>query len=305
MTMLPTTAMLLVNPVARRVRRKFDAARALAYIRRRGLQCRLEIPSSEESLIQEAQRSAERGDDLLFVAGGDGTLRMAAGSIAGSETALAALPGGTANVWCKDARIPLRFRSAIDAHITGQTLSVDLGEADGKPFLLMAGIGWDAAITGTVNHRLKRLAGPAAHGVRGLRMLPSLKPERLEWTDDSGDHAEDCGLMVVSNTRLYGGIVRFSPGASVTDGLLDVCALAPEGLWSGLRLLGRLALAKLADDPWVVSGRTKTVHIATGGIPFQLDGDAIGETPLTLSVRPAALKVRLPSGALPDMFRGA
>ena len=77
----------------------------------------------EEEVAEPLAAEAEREDDLLFVAGGDGTLRLAAGAIAHSGTALAALPGGTINVWCKEVQIPRSFRDAIDAHVSGQTLA--------------------------------------------------------------------------------------------------------------------------------------------------------------------------------------
>ena len=299
MTQPSTKVTLLVNPVTRRVQRKFDAEGAHRYLGKRGIDCRLEIPDSERALVAVARQAAERGDDLLFIAGGDGTLRLAAGAIADSDTALAALPGGTANVWCKEARIPNKFRAAVDAHINGQTVSMDLGLAGEEPFLLMVGIGWDAAITGSVNSRLKRATGPAAYGIRGLRMLPGLKTQRMEWSDDSGVHAEDCGLIVVSNTRLYGGIVRFSPQAAANDGLLDICAVVPDGRGSGIRLVGALARGKLSSDSGATTYQTRSIDVTTACLPMQLDGDALGETPVTISVRPKALRVRVPAGALP------
>lgn len=302
MTNPPTTATLLVNPVARRVRKRFNAPGALRYIQKQGIDCRLEIPGSVEDLVREARHSAERGDDLLFVAGGDGTLRLAAGAIAHSGTALAALPGGTINVWCKEVQIPRSFRDAIDAHVSGQTLVMDLGDADGEPFMLMAGIGWDAAITGSVNRRLKRLTGPGAYALRGLLKLPSLKTAEMTWADDAGRHVHDCGLIVVSNTRLYGGVVRFSSQAIANDGLLDLCALVPGGLGHGTRLLGRLALGKLANDRAAMTSRTSSIQVETPGLPVQLDGDAAGETPLTVRLQPSAVNVRVPAGEVPGIF---
>lgn len=302
MTEPPSTATLLVNPIARRVRKRFNAPGALRYIRARGVECRLEIPDSVEALVEAARQSAERADDLLFVAGGDGTLRLAAGAIAHSGTALAALPGGTANVWCKEVRISRGFRDAIDAHISGQTLTMDLGEADGEPFMLMAGIGWDAAITGSVNSRLKRMTGPGAYALQGILKLPSLKTAEMTWADNAGRHVHDCGLIVVSNTRLYGGLVRFSPDAIANDGLLDLCALIPGGLGQGTRLLGRLALGRLANDPRALTRRTSSIQVETPGLPVQLDGDAAGETPVTISLQPGAVKVRVPSGEVPGVF---
>ena len=303
MTDTPSQATLLVNPMARRVRKGFNAEGAAAYIRRRGSECELKIPDSAEALRTAARESAARGDDLLFVAGGDGTLRLAAGAIAGSSTALAALPGGTANVWCKEVGLPRSFRKCIDAHLDGQTVAMDLGDANGEPFMLMASLGWDALIARDVDTRVKRATGPAAYGLRGLRMLPSLRTQTFNWTDDEGPHSADCGLMVVSNTSLYGGLVRFSPDASAVDGLLDLCVWEPRGPASSVRLLTSLAAGRLDRSSLARTYRSSSIAIETGGIPMQLDGDPAGETPVRLSMRPGALRVRVPKGELPAVLR--
>ena len=126
--------------------------------------------------IREAAQSATRGDDLLFVIGGDGSVRDAALGLAGSNTALAAVPAGTVNIWAKEAGIPNGLRAAVDAHITGQSVHIDLGRAAGQCFLLMAGIGWDAQVARNVAPWLKRHLGDIAYIIQAGWMLPQLRP---------------------------------------------------------------------------------------------------------------------------------
>ncbi len=103
-----TSASVLLNRFARGAGR-FDAESAIRYLEGQGLRTQLAVPETPAETTAAARAAAERGDDLVFVVGGDGTLRLAAGGLAGSESALAALPGGTANVWMKEAGIPGGF----------------------------------------------------------------------------------------------------------------------------------------------------------------------------------------------------
>ena len=101
--MIPNpAATLLVNRAARGVGATFPAERLRAYLRRHGIETLVEFPDSPLAMTRAASSAANRGDALLFVAGGDGTLRVAAEGIESSDTALAALPLGTVNGWARE-----------------------------------------------------------------------------------------------------------------------------------------------------------------------------------------------------------
>ena len=105
-------ATLLVNSAARGVKASFDPTRMVRYLEKRGVTTALMLPDSAADATVKARASAERRDDLLFAVGGDGTMRDVAKGLAGSETALAAVPGGTVNIWAKEAGIPNTMRAA-------------------------------------------------------------------------------------------------------------------------------------------------------------------------------------------------
>lgn len=296
------TATILVNPTARRVRHGFNAPGAKRFLERHGIATRIAVPESARGFEREARRAAERGDDLLFSVGGDGTLRLAAGAIAGSETALAVIPAGTADVWAKETGIPRGFRAAFEAHIRGQRLQADLGRAGGEPFLLLASLGWDAEIASHVSGPVKRILGPGAYVLHGALRAPRMRPSAMRWSDDTGSHEADVAVMVISNSRLYGGMVSFTPGATVDDGLLDACVLCPAGHGDGVRLAAKLGLGRLAGDRCVACSRSPTYTIETPGIPLEVDGDVVGASPVEIRVEPGALMVSVPAGAPPPIF---
>ncbi len=296
-------ATLLVNPEARGVRETFDGGRVLRYLSRHGITARLVVPSSPEDASRAARESADRGDDLLFTVGGDGTVRDAAAGLRGSPTALAAIPAGTVNVWAREARIPNRLRAALDAHITGQIVPIDLGLADGRCFMLMAGIGWDAEIVHRVAPRMKRLLGDLAYVAQAARMAPRLRPHQVRWCSGGEQFDEPLAWMVLGNTRLYGGKVQLTPAATVDDGLLDLVALCPSTFRDGLRLAARVAMSRAYNDRHIIQGRTAEVRIETPGMAVQLDGDYAGETPMSFSIAPRALNVSVPAGPLTAIFQ--
>jgi diacylglycerol kinase (ATP) len=298
----PRRATVLVNPAARGVSERFDGSRVVRYLAGHGIEARLVVPPSPLEATREAALSAARGDDLLFVVGGDGSVRDAALGLAHSNTALAALPAGTVNIWAKEAGIPKGLKGALDAHISGQSAHMDLGRANGQCFLLMAGIGWDAEVARRVPLSLKRHFGDYAYLAQTAWMLPHFRPRLAQWTADATAAEEPLAWMVLGNTRLYGGRIRLTPNATIDDGQLDYIALCPETIIDGARLATKLSLGRFHNDARVFEGRAQQITISTPGLPVQLDGDFAGETPMTFAADPGALLVSVPAGPLTLVF---
>jgi len=296
-------ATILVNPEARHSIRRFDPEGALEFLSARGFQVRLTVPASAAQATDAARATAEHGDEFLFVVGGDGSLRAVAKGLAGSSTALAAVPAGTVNIWAREIGLPLdSWEAALECHLGGQIVPVDLGRADGHCFMLMAGVGWDAAVAKRVPSRLKRRLGDIAYVLQAAGMLPQLRPSPAHWTIDGEPQEGRLAFMVIGNTRLYGGLVQFTKSAYADDGLLDVLALCPGSIVDGARLGMKTLTGRLGGDHHVLESRARSVSIETAGIPVQLDGDFIGETPMEFRIDPGALRVSVPAGPLPAIF---
>jgi YegS/Rv2252/BmrU family lipid kinase len=295
-------ATVLVNPAARRVTERFEATAVIRYLAQHGVEADLVIPDSAEGATRAARAAAQLGHDAVFAIGGDGTLRDCAAGLAGTETALAALPAGTANVFCREINIPRGLRAGLDAHLHGQLAWMDLGRAGGQPFLLMASAGWDARVAASVSGRLKRRFGEWAYILQGLWMARGMRNTPMTWRSGIAVNEIPAVLMVMSNTRLYGGRVRFSPNAMANDGLLDVVAISPRGPRDVLRVALKLLARRLADDRAVAASQQSELTIETPGIAVQADGDFLGETPMRFAVEPASLLVSLPAGRLPSLL---
>lgn len=177
---------------------------------------------------QAVKRAVSEGHDLVVVGGGDGTVASAAGLVAGTDVVLGVLPLGTANDLARTLEIPRDLSRAFAALAEGKVVDIDLGRANGRPFLNVASAGLSVAVTQALSPRLKRLIGPLAYGVATLRSYAKHKPfhARLEFPE--GDHEpvelENLLQVAVGNGRYYGGGNAVSPTAGIDDHTLDIYA---------------------------------------------------------------------------------
>lgn len=173
-------------------------------------------------------QAAEKRDevDVIAVYGGDGTVVEAAKALYKTDTPLAILPGGSANVIAKDIGIPLNIEQAIsDLLVTakGNIKKVDMAEVNGEPIFLHVSIGLFADFVKETSRELKNILGQAAYGVTTLR-LPQLSTQsKYTFTIDGREYErKGVGLHVANSGNLGFTNLSFFPTMSITDGKLDL-----------------------------------------------------------------------------------
>lgn len=249
-----------------------------------------------------ARLAAEQGYHLVIAAGGDGTINEVINGLVGSQTALATLPLGTMNVWARELGLPLQPRAAATALLSWKPRPIDLGRAGEHYFLLMAGIGFDAAITAGVKPDEKRRFGALAYVVRGIEEAFRIRGARTRITLDGRPFRGRVLMIVIGNSQLYGGLVKITHRASIDDGLLDVCVIKGYNGLSALRRLGAILLRSYSQDPDIAYYRARTIEVTSRPrMPVQVDGDPIGMTPMTFEVVPGALLALLPPNLPEDL----
>lgn len=254
-----------------------------------------DITTLAASLIPEAE--------LIFVAGGDGTLRAAAQALQGTEVPLAILPTGTVNVLARELGISLLDPvAAVELGLSGAERRIDLGLCNGEPFLLMCSGGIDSATVGLVNASLKSAVGASAYAFAAIGALATFTPFTVRVTIDGVTLPEtDIFLIAVGNTSLYGGDLRLLPAARLDDGLLDVVIFTAPELPASVRnaaflpQLADVALGRLSqsDAIWMYQGKHITLEVDTP-LLLQRDGDMGGTTPAFFTISPQALCVKVP-----------
>ncbi len=258
-----------------------------------------------------AQGAAADGVDVVVVLGGDGTLNEAANGLAGTDTAMAALPGGSTNVFARTIGLP---NDPIEA--TGDLLEalarrsierVGLGSVNGRYFLFHVGLGFDAATVEQVERRstFKRYLGHPlfAYGaVTAWYHYYDHDEPRFALAYPDG-HAVESAFTVVQNTNPYTYVGNrpfdVAPEATLERGLV-VMAMREMTFTKLMRLVGA-ALARGSGQvgrlPFL-DYRTDVTALAVTGhgpFPYQVDGDYLGDTAeLAFTHEPAILDLVLP-----------
>jgi len=299
-------ALAVYNPASRGRPSIEQVGRALDWLRGRGWEADLEVTRATGHATELAREAAARGFDALLACGGDGTVNEAANGLTGSITALAVLPGGTANIWAKEARIPRKPLDAVRLLEEAEARAIDLGRASWaggeRYFVLMAGVGFDAAIVRSLSTKLKRRLGAAAYVLSGLRMAIGYRTARAQLQIDGEPCSSGLYWAVVGNTRNYGGLIDITHRARADDGALDLCLLDRGGLLRLAWLLPWLLLGRHDRRAHVLYQRMRSLEAQTPGLPVQVDGEYLGETPMRFEVAPAALQVVVPHGMRSELF---
>lgn len=244
---------------------------------------------------RQARAAVAAGAELVLVSGGDGTVTACAAGVADSGIPLGVLPAGTGNLFARNLGLPLDLDQALAVALDGGQRRVDVGVANGRPFIVMAGLGFDAEMLATVSEELKKRAGWGAYALSGLRHLWDL-PTRVVLRADGGPPLQRrASGVIVGNVGSLQGNLRLLPGAVPDDGVLDAAVITAWGLigWLGvladvLLLRGKTAqLTRLTCRELSVASRRAR--------PWQVDGDVMGTTmQLTVGVRPGSLLVCVP-----------
>ncbi|MCL4369384.1 MAG: diacylglycerol kinase family lipid kinase [Chloroflexi bacterium] len=296
-------ALLIHNPRAGQRDHRREIAESVTRLSSAGWEVEVVVSPSAGELERAVRAAVVAGVEVVIAAGGDGTLNLAIQALAHQHPALGVLPMGTTNVWAREVGIPLNVRRATEMLLTGEVARADLGMANSRYFLFVAGVGFDASVTQnmdpTAKRRLGMLAYVIAAGVEALK----LRGVEATIVADGLVSRERVLMVVASNIRLYGGVLNMAPQAFADDGLLDVWAFRGRGVLEGAIHAASVLLGRHARDRGARFYRCSRLSIAAkGSLPVQLDGDYVGTTPVTLQVAPKALRVLVPPGPHP-MFR--
>jgi YegS/Rv2252/BmrU family lipid kinase len=246
---------------------------------------------------EQARAAVRAGADLVLASGGDGTITACAAGVAGSGIPLGVLPAGTGNLLARNLDLPLDLPDALLVALTGTDRPLDVGTVNGRRFIVMAGVGFDAKMLDGASEPLKQRLGWAAYLVAALRYL-SDRPMRVTLRADGGPPVRQrASAVVIGNVGSLQGGVPLLPDAVPDDGLLDVVALTAQGLAGWLALAWHVLRRRRSGRLTRMTVRELQVDLDRQQ-RWQLDGEVIGSTRrLTVSVQAQALLVRVPAPA--------
>jgi YegS/Rv2252/BmrU family lipid kinase len=266
------------------------------------------VTTADDTGLGMAREAVRAQVEVVFVCGGDGTVRAAVAGLMRSGVPLALLPAGTGNLLVRNLRLPMDLDEAVHTGLVGTDHAIDVGMVGDEPFTVMAGIGFDAAIMADAPEKLKRQVGWPAYIVSGLRHLRDRRMHVTLRLDSGEPFRRRARAVVVGNVGALQAGVQLLPDARPDDGILDVVVLAPKGLVDWARVAARVLRRRTGVDHRIEHFQARQIEIeADRSEPRELDGDLVADgTGLSARLEPRALLVRVPVTWSPvrDQARG-
>ena len=237
-----------------------------------------------------------QGDDLALVvaAGGDGTVRECFEGLANPEIPVGMLPLGTANVLALELGAPRDVERAVEVFAAGRARPIDVARVNGRLSFLVTSAGIDAE---TVREVELRRRGPITKWSYVPAFLAALRRTgrvRMAVEVDGARLPGTFGMVLVSNVRFYGGVLRLDPAARIDDGLFEVYLFPTARIPELCAAFVRGVLHHLPGGA-VERVRARSVRLeADGPVPYQVDGDTGAMLPLHLEVQPVRYRVLAP-----------
>jgi YegS/Rv2252/BmrU family lipid kinase len=246
---------------------------------------------------RELATAAARAGEIVATLGGDGLAGCVAGVLREHPgSVLAVLPGGRGNDLARVLGMPRDdLRAACDVLAHGTERDLDVGEVQGRCFVGIASLGFDSDANRIANAASPRLGG-LVYAYGALRALVAWQPARFELEHDGGTHAFTGWTVAAANSKAYGGGMMLAPDAELDDGLLDVVLTSDMPKRRFLGNLPKVFKGTHVHEPEVSVLRTRSLRVSADR-PFTVyaDGDPIGETPVTITAVPRALRVLVPA----------
>lgn len=316
----PSTPLVVVNPVAGygRARRLLPWLREhLTPLAPHATVVETEGPGHAREL---AQRAAAAGHDRVLAVGGDGTAQEVVNGLLddGARLPLAILPEGSGNDLARGLGLPRDLHGALRIAVGDQFMAVDIARAtriggDGtvRYFAAAGGVGFDAQVAAVMaGERRPWQRGRAGYLLSTLLELRRFHNQALTFHFDTPDGQRTVERVVlmaaIANGAYYGGGMQICPGATVTDGWLDVCLVGDISRLEAVRQLPGIYRGRHVTHPAVEFVRTRSVVIE--GDPetrVHLDGEPFGQVPLRIDLVPLAIRVAAASadGSTPQADR--
>jgi diacylglycerol kinase (ATP) len=232
----------------------------------------------------------------VVAAGGDGTIAEVVNRTP-QGTAIAVLPLGTENLLANYLEIGAEPAALAELIAQGQTAWVDAGRANGRLFMLMASVGFDAEVvrrlhaTRSGNIRRWSYAKPILHTIRSYR-YPELRVKCAPARPEDTEAVVACRWAFVFNVPRYGFGLKFAPHSEGTDGKLDLCAFKRGGFWRGMRYLAEVIFGRHRQSSDFVGIQATSFRIESDvEVPYEIDGDPGGVLPLTIEIVPRRVRL--------------
>jgi diacylglycerol kinase (ATP) len=246
-----------------------------------------------------ARSLAGSGVALMIAAGGDGTINEVVNGLmeVESDTRLAVVPLGTANDFALGLGVPEGIPEAFRVAVEGVPRPIDVARVNERHFINVSTGGFGATATEETPSEAKRLLGPWAYVVTGVKKFTELRPSRVRFDSPEGErYRGEVMLFGVGNAKRTGGGTLLTPRAEFGDGELDVVIVPGMNRMDFMALLPDLRAGTHLDSPDVQYFRTSELEVESEDeLSVNADGEPLTGTRFHYSLSERRLEVMAPS----------
>jgi diacylglycerol kinase (ATP) len=276
-------ARIIYNPTSGREAFKKELPTVLQKFEQAGYEASAHATTCEGDAIEAARVAVDRRYDVVIAAGGDGTINEVVNGIAEQEyrPKMGIIPVGTTNDFARALSIPRNIQKAVDIILEDRTRRLDIGRVnEDKYFINIAGGGKLTELTYEVPSKLKTMIGQLAYYVKGIEMLPFIRPTKVKITYDDQVIEENIMMFLLSNSNSVGGFEKLAPGAELDDGYFDLLILKKTNIADFVKLATSALRGNHINHDKVIYARTKSVSIDTEEhMQLNIDGEYGGLLP--------------------------
>lgn len=275
-------ARIIYNPTSGREGFKKELPDVLKRFEESGYETSVHSTIGVGDATKAARIAVERGFDVIVAAGGDGTINEVINGMAEQpyRPKLGIIPVGTTNDFCRALSIPRNIQKAVDVIIENHSIPLDIGRVNDQYFMNIAGGGKLTELSYDVPSKLKTMLGQLAYYLKGIEMLPSLRPIKVQIEYDGKLFEDEIMLFLVANTNSVGGFEKLAPSAEMDDGLFDLLILRKTNLAEFVRLASLALRGAHLDDDRIFYTRASRIKVNTEEqMQLNIDGEFGGLLP--------------------------
>ncbi|WP_077624282.1 diacylglycerol kinase [Sediminibacillus massiliensis] len=275
-------ARIIYNPTSGREAFKKELPSVLERLEQAGYETSAHATTCAGDATKAAEIAVDRKFDIVIAAGGDGTINEVINGIAGNDyrPRLGIIPVGTTNDLARALSIPRNIQKAVDVILEDRTMALDIGKVNDQYFMNIAGGGKLTELSYEVPSKLKTMLGQLAYYLKGVEMLPSLRPTKVEIEYDGKLFQGEIMLFLVANTNSVGGFEKLAPGATMDDGMFDLLILKKANVADFIRVATLALRGAHLEDSLIVHTRANRIKVHTEEkMQLNIDGEYGGDLP--------------------------
>lgn len=287
---------IIYNPVSGKQNGQEIARKAADLLDQHGIKYAFYPTKAHGDGANQAKRAIDDGCDGLVCIGGDGTLSEVVGAVAGSDVTLYIVPTGTGNDFARLLELDHDPIKALSMQLDGAPVRIDCGKINGRPFLNVAGSGFDVEVLREMEELRRLYPGPKAYRNAVFATLSKFVAFEADISiDDQPFERVKTTIIEIANGRCIGGGMRVAPGAKADDGLFDVVIVNKVPRWSVPFLLPLFIIGAHVHLPVARVVGAKKVVMRSPGMVVEVDGQLEQMDQAEFEIMPGALKIMCPA----------